>query len=117
VKEFSNKELSVLKYFDNEYGDTIDVYFIPGSYGAFYLMNPIKWIEMGRLFFNTDGTSKISYNDDKNKQIIHQLFSSGVGDISKLFEDWLLLKFKCSSIEEFRNKIDNEPFKPLPEIR
>lgn len=117
MKEFSKKDLSVLKYFDNEYGNTIDVYFIPGSYGAFYLMNPVKWNEIGRLFFTTDGKSAVSYSDNKNRELIKQLFLTRDNEIKELFEIWLCLKFKCDTIEEFRNKIDNEPFRPLPEIR
>lgn len=117
MKEFSKKDLSVIKYFDNEYGDTIDVYFIPGSYGAYYLMNPVKWVEIGRLFFTPDGNSSVSYSDDKNRDLINQLFLTSSRETKELFEIWLCLKFKCKTIEEFRNKIDNEPFRPLPEIR
>lgn len=75
MKEFSKKQLSILKYFEKEYGNIIEVYFIPNSYGTYYLINPINGSQIGRLFLKTDGSTDVSYDDNKNINVIHQLFN------------------------------------------
>jgi hypothetical protein len=114
--QLSNRELVVIKYFEKEYGNTIDIYFIPGSYGSYYLFNGDKSEEIGRLYFQSGGGSAISYNDTKNRDLITKMFSIRENETYRLFEKWLLLKFKCETVEDFRNKVDDEPLKKIPQI-
>lgn len=114
--QLSNRELVVIKYFEKEYGNTINIYFIPGSYGSYYLFIDDMSEEIGKLYFQSGGGSTISYNDTKNIDLITKMFSIMKNEVYRLFEKWLLLKFKCETVEDFRNKVDNEPLKKIPQI-
>jgi len=106
--QLSKIESVLIKYFEKEYGNSIDVYSIPGKFGSYYLVKHNEFNEIGRLSSVNIDDYHISYYDMKNRHIVSELFSIHTNDISEYFEKWILLKFKCNTIKEFKDNIDKK---------
>jgi hypothetical protein len=106
--ELDKRELPILDYFDQEYGNTIDVYYLPGSYSNYHIWNIIKDVKIGSLHIKNNGVYDVSYEDSNSTDFIKRMFGVVDTNIQNSFIKWLLIKSKCSTIKEFKTKIDNE---------
>lgn len=110
--ELSKKESPILDYFDQEYGNTIDVYHLPGSYSGYHIWNITNDRKIGLFYIGDNGKCNVLYQDSNSSDFIKRMFGVNDININNSFVKWLLTKSKCNTIEEFKNKIDNVSINP-----
>lgn len=109
--ELDKRELPILDYFNQEYGNTIDVYYLPGS--CYYrIWNIIKDTQIGSLHIENNGKCNVLYQDSNSTDFIKRMFGVDDTNIQNSFIKWLLIKSKCNTVEEFKNKIYNVSINP-----
>ena len=105
--ELNKQELPILDYFDQEYGNTIDVYYLPGSYSNYHIWSSVKDTKIGLFHIGDNSKCNVLYQDSSNSDFIKHMFGVNDININNSFIKWLLMKSKCNTIEEFKNKVDN----------
>lgn len=105
--ELNNNERPILIYFEQEYGNTIDVFHLP-NLSTYYISNVKNNDQIGLLRVIKNNECYVNYNDKNHLDFIMNMFNVTRVNVSNSFSKWLLIKFKCNSVEDFKNKLDYE---------